>query len=524
VKDKFNASRDLHQRRARFAPTVAPTWEILQTVFGFAFTVQQELHKLRLENEALTRSQPSPPAVLSGYPKALGRIVTSAQNLTEASGAAIALGNDQSMICVARSGAYAPPLGAPLDPRSGLSGECIRTRENVMCMNAAADPRVDYKACMALGIRSMVYLPLLREDRVVGMLAVFSSKPQHFSHRDLNCLRWTDQLISEALQHEGSAQVGAATLVRDVEFGDPEPAKSVAAAIAPVVSSATPPAQQQSAAAATPELPPQTISIAAIPALPEPPKAPPTFVGTVVDEALEDEFFSQPEPNPKLAPRFNQKGQEYDSPVPLLVAILLVVAFLGVVSFITYKRLSTAPTTSATKAATAALATPSLSEAPASTSAEQIAPETTVRTTPGFPSGVSFESFGKQSVLRITLPKSVTYEGFAIQGPNRVYFDVRGVSLANSKGTSIVVDDELISRVRISLFRPGTTRIVFDLKGDNPFGVDVAEHANQLAIAISSRHADDPGAISPKPSEAVKITSAGNQVLRTPALPPYAAK
>src|SRR6185369_9557975 len=113
--NKFNTNRDLHQRRARLTPTVAPTWDILQTLLGFAFTVQQELVKLRVENTALMSAQNAPPTVKTGYPHALGRIVASAQNLTEASGAAIALGTDHSMVCVARCGVYAPPIGSQLD-------------------------------------------------------------------------------------------------------------------------------------------------------------------------------------------------------------------------------------------------------------------------------------------------------------------------------------------------------------------------------------------------------------------------
>jgi hypothetical protein len=504
-------------------PSVAPTWEILQTVFGFAFTVQQELYKLRLEQQALTRPQPEQATVLAGYPQALGRIATSAQNLTEASGAAIALGNEQSMVCVARSGVYAPPLGSALDPRSGLSGECIRTRENVMCMNAAADPRVDYKASMALGVRSMVYLPLLREDRIVGLLAVFSSKPQHFSHRDLNCLRWTDQLIAEAMQQHGSAEVGAAALVRDVEFGELE-AGAGAAKKEVAIAQAAPAEADATVRATEADGQPAAVELAASPAASAAPEVPSTFVGTIVDEALEDEFFLQPEPNPKLAPQFNQRGQEYDSPIPLLVAIFLVVSFLGAVSFMTYKRLAATPSTAATKTVPAPAVAPTARTEQVPAALTEPTVDTPVRTTPGFPSGVSFESSGRQSVLRIALPKAVTYEGFAIQGPNRVYFDIRGISLANAKGMAVSVDDELISRVRISLFRPGTTRIVFDLKGNDAFGVDVAEHANQLAIGISRKKHDEANAISPKPGEAVKITSAGNQVLHKPALPPYAAK
>jgi hypothetical protein len=105
-----------------------------------------------------------------------------------------------------------------------------------------------------------------------------------------------------------------------------------------------------------------------------------------------------------------------------------------------------------------------------------------------------------------------------------VYFDVHGVSLAGPKGTSVPVNHALVSRVRISPFRVGTTRIVFDLKGDSAFQVNVSDADRQLSIDISPKNASDAGAISPKAGEAVKITSTGNTVLHTPALPPYAAK
>jgi hypothetical protein len=502
----------------RHTPAVAPTWDILQTLFGFAFTVQQELYKLRVENNVLS-AQNAGPSVKAGYPPALGRIVASAQNLTEASGAAIALGTDHSMTCVARCGVYAPPIGSQLDARSGLSGECVRSRDSVICMNAAADPRVDYKACMALGIRSMVYVPLLRDDRVIGVLAVFSSKPQHFSPRDLNCLRWTDQLISEALHTNDSSEIGAAPLVRTVEFAESE----------------TPATPANSGIALVPPRPPE-ISVETKTAEPgveiplpvarkEPvPPTPPTFVGTIVDEALEDEFFRQPEPNPKLAPLFNNPEKQYDSPLPLLVAMLLVVGFLAAVSLITYKRLSSTVTTSAGKPASATASAqpamiPSANAAGIATGAEPV-----TKTTPGFPAGVIFQTAGDHAVLALSYNKPITYEGFAIQGPNRVYFDVHGVSLAGPKGTSVPVNHALVSRVRISPFRVGTTRIVFDLKGDSAFQVNVSDADRQLSIDISPKNASDAGAISPKAGEAVKITSTGNTVLHTPALPPYAAK
>jgi hypothetical protein len=341
----------------------------------------------------------------------------------------------------------------------------------------------------------------------------------------LNCLRWTDQLISEALQTENSSEVGAAPLVRTVEFAEPEAAGQAAATAAIAVMPQ--PASAESKAAPEEMEVPAALAIAE-PLAPMPPSAPvppPTFVGTIVDEALEDEFFSQPEPDPKLAPLFNNPEKQYDSPLPLLVAMLLVVAFLAAVSFITYKRLSSPVTTSANKPSIATTAKPAdVPSTEAAASEAAAAPEPIAKTTPGLPAGINFLTAGHNAILDIAYTKPITYEGFAIQGPNRVYFDVHGVSLAGPKGSSVAVNHEVVSRIRISPFRTGTTRIVFDLKDDSPFQVNVSEVDHHLSIVISPKNANEPGAISPKAGEAVKITSSGNTVLHTPALPPYAAK
>jgi hypothetical protein len=128
-----------------------------------------------------------------------------------------------------------------------------------------------------------------------------------------------------------------------------------------------------------------------------------------VDEALEDEFFRQPEPNPKLAPLFNNPEKQYDSPLPLLVAMLLVVGFLAAVSLITYKRLSSTVTTSAGKPASATASAqpamiPSANAAGIATGAEPV-----TKTTPGFPAGVIFQTAGDHAVLALSYNKPITY-------------------------------------------------------------------------------------------------------------------
>ncbi|MBZ5614798.1 MAG: GAF domain-containing protein [Acidobacteriia bacterium] len=104
-----------------------------------------------------------------------------ALTLTGASGAALAFLTDDQMICRARAGEPAPPLGTPVNVRDGLSGECVRTDLLVSCQDTENDPRVDPELCRALGIGSMMAAPIVSYLRVVGLLEVFSPHPHGFA-------------------------------------------------------------------------------------------------------------------------------------------------------------------------------------------------------------------------------------------------------------------------------------------------------------------------------------------------------
>ena len=73
----------------------------------------------------------------------LATITDAARQLTCASGAALAMWKDGAMVCRARSGDPAPPLGAHLSAVSGISGECLRTGKIQHCADTENDPLVD---------------------------------------------------------------------------------------------------------------------------------------------------------------------------------------------------------------------------------------------------------------------------------------------------------------------------------------------------------------------------------------------
>lgn len=126
---------------------------------------------------------------------AISVIAERAQSLTGASGAAIALRKGDEMVCRARAGRTAPDLGVRLQSDSGISADCVRTGEVVLCHDAEKNPQVDLAACQRLGVRSILAAPLRHFRRTLGVFEVFSAAPYAFAARDVA----TMQLLSSVM-------------------------------------------------------------------------------------------------------------------------------------------------------------------------------------------------------------------------------------------------------------------------------------------------------------------------------------
>jgi hypothetical protein len=122
---------------------------------------------------------------------ALELIATCAQNLTHASGAAIALAAEDPnfMVCRASAGRSAPPIGSQVQIGSGFSGDCVRAGKLLGCDDSENDDRIDREICRALGVRSLLAAPVNADQRVVGILEVFSAHPFSFTNNDIRTLR-----------------------------------------------------------------------------------------------------------------------------------------------------------------------------------------------------------------------------------------------------------------------------------------------------------------------------------------------
>lgn len=114
---------------------------------------------------------------------AIGVITEHAQTLTGATGAAIALRSGEEVICRARAGRTAPDVGIRLQTDSGISAECLRSGEVVLCNDAEDDPQVDLASCRRLGVRSILAAPLRQFQRTLGIFEVLSASPNAFNYQ-----------------------------------------------------------------------------------------------------------------------------------------------------------------------------------------------------------------------------------------------------------------------------------------------------------------------------------------------------
>lgn len=160
---------------------------------------------------------------------ALQLLVERAQYITGATGTALALPQGEEMVCRASAGSSAPAVGARLQVRSGLTGESIARRQLLRCDNAETDPRVNLETCRALGIASIVVLPLLRRSgEVSGLFELFSDHPYAFEERDLVALERMADLTLTALDLAEQRQNFAPGPRREAEKPVEPPAASSA--------------------------------------------------------------------------------------------------------------------------------------------------------------------------------------------------------------------------------------------------------------------------------------------------------
>jgi hypothetical protein len=125
----------------------------------------------------------------------LEEITRNALHATGARGAALVLSDGKVMSCRACSGELAPPVGTRLNSDAGFTATCVQTAEVVRCDDTATDPRIHGSGCIALGIRSILAVPVFDGPKVAGVLEVLSGEARKFEERHVTALKLLARLV-----------------------------------------------------------------------------------------------------------------------------------------------------------------------------------------------------------------------------------------------------------------------------------------------------------------------------------------
>ena len=178
--------------------TRAPGYEALQALLAFS-SLHEQIRERRGTQSRTADVGEQEQFVLD---EVLQLVSERALTLTGADGVAIALAEGNAIVCRASAGAIAPETGARLDPNSGFSGACLRTRGIVRCDDSENDPRVNVQVCRRLGTRSIVAVPIASSRGIIGLLEAFSAEAYGFNDSDVRSLNLLAELILAAMKPE----------------------------------------------------------------------------------------------------------------------------------------------------------------------------------------------------------------------------------------------------------------------------------------------------------------------------------
>ena len=128
-------------------------------------------------------------------------IASRGQELTGANAGVIEIAEGDEMVYRVVTGEATPFQGVRLKQATSLSGLCVAEGCVLRSDDTATDPRVDADACQRVNARSMLCVPLVHQEQVVGVLKVYSPEPSNFDDGDVETLELLSELIAAHMSH-----------------------------------------------------------------------------------------------------------------------------------------------------------------------------------------------------------------------------------------------------------------------------------------------------------------------------------
>ena len=185
-----------------------PDADTLALLGGIAGQIGQFIERMRAE-ESLRRDRERLSAVIAtqhavataprDLTTVMNTLVERTRELTGADGAVIEIAEGEWMVYRAASGTAAKHVGVRVPIGSSLSGLCVREGRLLRCDDSETDPRVDREACLRVGVRSMIVVPLRHAGRVVGVLKVLSGRTAVFGNEVADMLELMSGLLAAAM-------------------------------------------------------------------------------------------------------------------------------------------------------------------------------------------------------------------------------------------------------------------------------------------------------------------------------------
>ena len=434
----------------------------LQALLAFA-CIQEQAAKRRAREDCASQLPTSPSCREEEFAldEVLQLVAARAISITGADGVAIALAEENAIVCRASAGRIAPDPGIKLDPNSGFSGACLRSGRTVCCDDSETDSRVNAQACRNLGTRSMIAVPLSARRRVVGLIEAFSSETFGFNDSDVRSLNLLGELILAAIRPEEEDRLAelAKKIVAPETTRPQEPGESDKEQVVPQV-----PARVIVDEKFAPLDRPESAGIQTASPLRAPAEASVTIekpAATKVAQAapIEEKSVSN-----------------------ILLTAALVLAVLGLGWAVVWKERHVEQAISAN---TRPLSPVSFKKSDLkATVAPEPSPEVKAGANPQV-TGIRHWSSKDSSTVVVDLEDQVQYEAHSLHNPARIYFDLHDTKMgAGLMNQSIDVNDTFLKRVRMAQPTDGVTRVVLETKRDSEFSVSLDPNPYRLTIEV----------------------------------------